>query len=191
MVMHIGEIERLAEKTHRRAGYTARSPLSTLTLANTLLGRGFRHAVFDVDDQAEPATVVDGPRGPSLLVRSTLPPRASEWFAARALASWLAGSFNVALTEAELDLFAACLRAPRPAVESAAIRSGPAFGDLAQAFRISESSAALRYGEVTGAPLALVAPLRPTRVRGRRRPGLRWSRVLLSDAPGRVVLLGA
>lgn len=189
--MRIGDIERLAEDAHRRAGYTARLPLSALTLANTLLGRGTRHAVFDVDNHDAPASVVDGPRGPSLLVRSSLPPRGAEWFGARALADWIAKAQGLRLTEAELDLFTACIRAPRPAVERAAVRIGPAFSDIADAFRISESAAALRYGEVTGTPLALLAPKRPTRVRGQRRPGVRWSRVPLSDAPGRLVLLGA
>lgn len=189
--MPIGDIERLAESAHRRAGYSARTPVSSLTLANILLGRCMRQAVFDLTDHDVEASIVGGPRGPSLLVRASLPPRAAEWFGARALAAWIASEQGVDASPAELDLFAACLRAPRPAVELEVERSGPAFSDLADAFRISESAAALRYGEVTGAPLALVAPKRPIRVRGRRRPGIRWTRVPLSDAPGRHVLLGA
>ena len=66
------------------------------------------------------------------------------------------------------DAVAAALVAPRPAFRSALAAFGAtpdALSSLAHAFGITQSIAALRIGEVTGRPLALVTPRR-VHVRG-------------------------
>jgi hypothetical protein len=63
------------------------------------------------------------------------------------------------------DAGAAALLAPRLAFEADARRMGPAFVELGASYGISATAAALRYGEVTGAPVAVVAPL-TVRTRG-------------------------
>lgn len=62
------------------------------------------------------------------------------------------------------DLLGSCLLAPRPAFEKAVKRYGHAVYDLAHALSITQASAMLRLGEVTGRPVRLLGPRE--RVRG-------------------------
>lgn len=64
------------------------------------------------------------------------------------------------------DAIAAAIIAPRRAVQRARREIGPAFVELGAAFGATPTSAALRWGEVTGEPVAVLAPARPVRVRG-------------------------
>ncbi len=63
------------------------------------------------------------------------------------------------------DAGAAALLAPRLPFLDAARRLGPEFAQLGDLFGVTASCAALRYGEVTRASLALVAPV-TVRLRG-------------------------
>ena len=67
--------------------------------------------------------------------------------------------------EAAADYLGAALVAPRRAFASALRALGDDLAELAAVFRSTETAAALRVGEVTGRPLAVVAPHR-VRVRG-------------------------
>lgn len=103
--------------------------------------------------------------------------------------------------EASADYLGAALIAPRRAFLSARRAIGEDLAQLAETFGITETGAALRLGEVTGQPLAVIAPA-SVRVRGegwswpdertlrrwaqRPVPGLRKTR--LTDDPRRVVL---
>jgi hypothetical protein len=104
-------------------------------------------------------------------------------------------------TETECDALAACLLAPRPAFQSALREVGSDYAKLAKWFVTTEAWAALRFGEVTLAPPALVSPAsvrirgewslssEPSAVRalaGQVAPGLRRAR--LRDDPRRIVL---
>lgn len=108
--------------------------------------------------------------------------------------------------EQKCDSFAAALMAPRAAVRAALDEHGRHLPSLASALEVSESIAALRLGEVTGSPLALVTP-RSVRVRGDAwvwpaereirqiagslSPSREIERVAITDAPRRVVLAAA
>jgi len=105
--------------------------------------------------------------------------------------------------EALCDRFAAALTCPAPALRRALETEGRHLARLAKAFRTSQSIIALRLGEVTGSPIALVTN-RHVHVRGdqwfqatpeeiRRVSQLRripegLQRLQLTDAPRRVVL---
>lgn len=127
--------------------------------------------------------------------------RDARFVALHELAHWALGA---GATETECDRLAAALLAPRPAFDRAIRELGPrrSYTGLARWFGSTETAAALRYGEVTGEPLVVVAPA-SVRVRGaayswpsepelrglvkeRRLPGL--SKATLRDDPLRVAL---
>ncbi|NUP08396.1 MAG: ImmA/IrrE family metallo-endopeptidase [Polyangiaceae bacterium] len=64
---------------------------------------------------------------------------------------------NIAL-ERRCDLLGSCLLVPRPAFELAFRRWGYAVYDLAHALSITQASAMLRLGEVTGRSVRLLGP---------------------------------
>ena len=104
--------------------------------------------------------------------------------------------------EALCDAIAAALLCPRMAYRAAVCRRGLDWEQLAFDFGTSCSVVALRYGEVTGEPIALVAP-RTVRVRGAewgwpderglrrlaRAGGPGVARAVLADDARRVVLV--
>ncbi len=61
-------------------------------------------------------------------------------------------------TESKCDALAAALLAPRAPVLAAVARHGFRLPRLARCFGTTESCIALRVGEVTGQPLALITP---------------------------------
>jgi len=83
---------------------------------------------------------------------------------AHELAEWATRHGTTRDVEALCNATAAAVLAPRAAF-AAAIDDEPGFSALALAFRTTESCVALRFGEVTGRPLALVSPAL-VRVRG-------------------------
>lgn len=173
------DLERAADRLHAQAGLNPADPVVPVHLAAELFG--WRN-VEEVADLADVAVIAGG----RLLLRAGESEARHDWHAARALARWNLGLLRGSFTEAAVDSLAAAIRTPHRAFERYARAAGPAFVDLARAFSISESAAALRFGEVTGARVALFAPDRPVRVRGRVRSARRRS-LRLSDAPGRFV----
>lgn len=170
-------IEITAELVYQRVGLPHDVPTDPLHLGALL----FDGRVHRVPALATEALVADS----ELLVRSSLTRAGASWFGAVAISRWLLNTDGP-----DAEMLAACLRAPRRAVGRAIRARGAVFSDLAAAFRSSESFAALRFAEVSHTPLALIVPNRPTRLRADRRP-LAWCRVRLSDAPDRLVLMGA
>lgn len=92
-------------------------------------------------------------------------------------------------SEDDCDALAACLLAPRPAVERALeeiahrdAKPAKVYSEIGAWFRCTDSFAAMRHAEVTDAPLALITPAK-ARVRGAPYP---WPRDLgeLARTPG-------
>jgi hypothetical protein len=182
----------------RFAGANPREPPSPQELVIRLLGPG---AVRVVPPEALPVGGALARVGATwrVYLRSDLAPAQARFTLLHELAHWVLGPDA---TEPECDALAACLLAPREAFERAIVEAGPSYQALAAWFRCNESFAALRFSEVTGEPLALVAPssvrLRgsswpwPTEerirelARGRPIPGLRKAR--LRDDPARIVV---
>lgn len=159
MTMTPDQLEDLAEALYRRAGLPPAEAVPPLFLAGTLLGW---EALVSVRDTPFVAKLEDG----RLLVRAgeTRPRRA--WHVARALAQWALEPREA--SSATLDSLAAYLRTPRAAFVELAREVGPDFTALADAFGLSESAAALRYGETMQVRLILESPSSPLRVRGTR-----------------------
>jgi hypothetical protein len=98
-------------------------------------------------------------------VRRGLPPQRLKFAVAHELGHLALGLDSSTLeNEDQCDALAACLLVPGTAFQAALSRRRE-WGAIASCFGTSESFAALRFGEVTGVPLALVAPSR-VRVRG-------------------------
>lgn len=198
--MHQLQLEDLAEKAYSDAGLDPQQP-HVSRLARTLLG---------------PKAIQKGPRlvrSPACLVRvgrqvyifiaKGLKPVDALFAVAHELAHYLIAKQGLSDENEEemANALGAALLAPRPAFRAAFKRFGDDLPALASALSATETAAALRLGEVTGQPLAVVAPER-VRVRGRgwrwpdesslrqlaRRPipGIRKTR--LRDDPRRVVL---
>ncbi len=110
---------------------------------------------------------VDGNR---ILVRSGLPLDQEAFVVAHELAEWHCGRCHyrfggIAEKENYCNSIAAALLAPWQAFRAAARAYGARFNLLSCEFGVSQTCAALRFGEVTGTPVALVTP-KQIRVRG-------------------------
>jgi hypothetical protein len=180
LVMTPMDLEAIAERMYRRAGFPTNQPAAPLHLAGKLLGWD---ALRESRAPRSPV-VLDGQH---LVLRPGVSAGRRSWHVARALAQWAMQRLKLDPSELAIDSLAACLRTPRQAFAPIALATGPAFSDLAEAFRISESAAALRFAEVTRTPLVLRTPV-SVRMRGGPRPvKARPRRITLHDYPGRVV----
>lgn len=155
-----GDIEKLAETLYREAGYGSCEQAPLVTFATRLLGP---RAVRLVPANALPgngalARVGDQWR---VYLRRDAPRTARRFVLLHELAHWALGKGG---SELDCDALAAALLVPRPAFLKALAhtRELPA---LARSFGTTESCVALRVGETTGRPLALVTP-ESVRLRG-------------------------
>lgn len=203
MGLETADIEGEAEALYRAAGLDSGTAAPVLWLATELLGAG---AVCGVHTLRAPGggclTRVNGQV--RIYFRNRLPPERRDFVVGHELAHWALGEAcgDERELEAACDALSAALIAPRRAFLKLAQRHGPRFGRLARAFATTESLVALRLGETTLEPVALVTPA-TVRVRGavyswpsadgirslaqHPRPGLRKAE--LRDAPRRIALL--
>lgn len=202
--MDLADLEGEAEWIYRRGGFEPDEPARAIELATAVLGPG---SVVSVHARSLPgdaclATVYGQRR---IYLRRGLSPKRARWAIAHELGHHILGLDSSSReNEDACDALAACLLAPRRAFQSA-LRETTLFAELAEWFLVSESCAALRLGEVTGVPLALLTPKR-VRVRGAefawpvepelrglvrksRTPEVRVMR--LGDAVGRVAVRGS
>lgn len=198
------DIEGEADAIYRAAGLDSATAAPPIWLATQLLGSG---SVVGAPFLRQPGGGCLVRVGPQVRIyyRSRLSQQQRDFVVAHELAHWAlrdrAG--NEVETEIACDALAAALIAPRAAFLKVVAKHGARFTRLAKAFACSESLAALRFGETTLEPLALVAPLR-VRVRGSAyswpsepairkiaaepKPGLR--KAVLRDDARRVALRG-
>lgn len=151
----------LVLRTH---GQDEGEPPRLLELVKRALGVGVQtvHA-WSLPGDAALATVHGQRR---IYVRRGLPPERLRWAIAHELGHWALGlDSSTRENEDACDAFAAALLVPHGAFRSALKTAGSSYTKLARHFVTTESCAALRFGEVTGVPLALVAPAR-VRLRG-------------------------
>lgn len=158
------DLEGTAAALYRAAGYDDGEPAPVVALATRLLGPGCVQRVHAGALPGDAALVtVHGER--RIYVRRGLPPVRLRFAVAHELAHWALGECAPgAELEARCDALAACLVAPRRAFLRA-LRETDRYHELAGRFATTESCVALRLGEVSGAPTALVAPS-CVRVRG-------------------------
>lgn len=160
------DIEGEADAAYRAAGLDPDEAVSPIWLAKRLLGERNVVGVPALMHQLGGClALVNG--APRIFYRNRLPTELRDFVVGHELGHALlrdrAGE-GVELERA-CDAFAAAIIAPRRAYLAALRVCGAQYPKLARAFATSESLVALRFGEVTGAPLALVAP-RSVRVRG-------------------------
>lgn len=195
-----GEIERTAERLLRAAGLGNGEIPAAEVIASRLLGGGVR-AVPEHVLRRDGALARVGAEW-CVFVRSDLPKTKRAFTIFHEVGHWAIGRES---TEAQCDALAAAMLAPRDAFLAAVERHGFRLPRLARCFYTTESCVALRLGEATGLPLALVTPtairLRGSAyswpsesrmrelVRAPRTAGLRRCR--LRDDEGRAVLRAA
>lgn len=151
------EIERLVEELYRIAGFDGDEPVAPETLVRVTMGdRALRFVDGSVlRHNAAVARVgtewrVYLRRGlPDVTRRFSVAHELSEWFLAR-----LAGVDRTHI-EQSADCMAAAVLAPKPYAARVCKKRGGRWRQLALDFGCTESCAALRFGEVTGKPLAL------------------------------------
>lgn len=150
--MTIGDFDRAAETLYRAAGLDVGEPACPLALARALLGPGnVRTAPLHALPGDAAITKVNGSW--RIYLREGTPPRRARFAICHELSHWTLG---VDRSERDCDRLAAALIAPRAAFLRAAKACGPRLTKLAALFSASESCMALRLGEVTLDPVALV-----------------------------------
>lgn len=160
------EIEGEAEYAYRMAGVDTTTAAPPIWLAEQLLGPGCVVPIPYLRQSGGGALVrVNGQA--RIYYRCHLPLERRSFVIAHELAHWCLGqgAGDELETERACDALAAALLTPRPAFLRAVSKHGARFTRLARAFATTESLVALRFGETTFEPLALVAP-RSIRVRG-------------------------
>ncbi len=159
------DIEGEADRLYRAAGLDSGTAAPIIWLATELLGAG---AIVPVHMLREPGGAclarVNGQA--RIYFRSRLPPMRRDFAIGHELAHWCLRDAEEGFElELACDALAAALIAPRAAFLKVVARHGARFTRLARAFATTESLVALRFGETTLEPLALVAP-GSVRVRG-------------------------
>ncbi|HEV8245572.1 MAG TPA: ImmA/IrrE family metallo-endopeptidase [Polyangiaceae bacterium] len=192
---------------YRAAGLHPSGGASPLALANGLLGPGsvLSYHASSLPGDGALAWVAGKPR---IYIRSRLSPARRRFAICHELAEWCLtlARYQEPDIEQLANALGAALLAPRQLFLRVLRADGRNLPLLAGHLGTTESCAALRLGETTDLPLALIAPRRPVRVRGaefswpgedairrmaagRVAPGL--ARTKLRDDPRRVVLAAA
>lgn len=191
-----GEVRRLYEQ----ADFDLCNPTSVISLAFRLLGQGSVQYVRGRGSMYDPATN-------RILIDKRLDVRARSYALAHELAEWhlLRLGYREADTEKVANALGARLIVPREAWRIAVASKGHDLETLAAWFRTTQAIMALRRGEVTDTPVALVTP-RWIATRGEEycwppEPHLRLvamgccsapvERVFLTDRPDSVLLIAA
>lgn len=193
--MDLADLEGEAALALRRAGQESDEPPCILEVARRLTGRAVEVASFRALPGDGCLVRVRGE--PQIYVRGQLTPQRLRWVVPHELGHLALGlDSSTRENEDAADAFAAALLLPRRAFQIALQETGVSYSKLARWFATTESCAALRFGEVTSTPLALVAPVRvrvrgegfgwPLKLHGARIPGVK--RTVLRDDRRRVAM---
>jgi hypothetical protein len=147
-----GEIEATAQRLLREAGLPVTERPNPDQLARRLLGSPVRLVPPHVLRREAALARVSGQWW--VFLRSDLAGERRAFALLHEVAHWAIGA---TAAEDRCDALAAAMLAPRPAFLQALERHG-SLQTLARAFATTESCVALRLGEATGRPLALVTP---------------------------------
>lgn len=158
--MQLADCEGLAARIYQEARAEPDDPPGPVALAQRWLGRAALVRVpRGVLPGAAASRLVHGQR--RIMVRQGLAPGCLTWAVAHELAelALLEEGYFGRDIEQLADTIAACLIAPRAAVRQIAAGLEPEeqMVALAEAFRVTDTCAALRIGEVFGTPIVVVA----------------------------------
>jgi hypothetical protein len=166
LAMDVWDHEGNAMAVFREAGIDPAEPQGPHALARALLGRGgLRYGWTPLVGAGcyEPSR---GGRPEAIWLRPKLTPFREAWTIYHELAErHLYGSVGEERHELACDQLAACLRAPRAAFRQLVADVGLDLEELAEGILCSQTSAALRWGETTHNPIAVLSPT-GVRVRG-------------------------
>lgn len=199
--MKLRDLEHLAITWLHRADMSADAPPHPAHLAEALFGRECLRLAVDYPEPAGLGKWAMCSGAVHIHVRPGLDVMARRWVVFHEIAEvilWREG-VRCREIEAHADSLGAMLRAPSPAFLRAIELHGDKWEQLGLDFVTSQTSAALRYGETTHEPMALVTAT-SVRLRGRQHAwpsdmraaslapsdGLRIES--LPDAPNRVLL---
>lgn len=149
------EAEGVARWLYDRAGADLDDPPDPLDLADAL-GVNVEYARGDTIGQDGTLSRIDG-RWTVQLSRSA-PVERARFALGHELGEWACRRRIEPEIEALCDAISAAVLLPRPALLAALRHFGDDLPALARAFRVTETCAALRVGEVTGRPMLLVSP---------------------------------
>lgn len=166
------ELEGLGEAVYREAGEDPAEPSSPVLLARTVLGRDGVQIVRPGTLRFSGANLTRTGTEWRIYVRRAEPAHMA-FAVAHELAHFILqrSGYNEEDEEAAADYLGAALIAPRRAFSLALRDHGLDLPALARAFATTETLVALRYGESTSTPIALV---RPGLVRVRSQPSFVW-----------------
>ncbi len=162
--MDVATLEGIAIATYEKFDLDPSEPASTFLLAKKLLGPT---CIVRPDRMASPAALFWQHGERRIALRRTVPLEYAQFYVGHELGHLLLESekyFEDDL-EAACDYLAGALMAPRPSMRLLRRTFGFDYEEIADAVGATQSWAALRMGEVTGQPMALVAPQR-VRIRG-------------------------
>lgn len=165
--MDVWDSEGNAAYLYELAGADPEDPPGVVALARAVLGRDAVELVPSTAVREDAALARVGERW-RIYARRGLPAERLTFAVAHELAEWCYRESHDERLELACDALAGAIVVPRPAfvrVLGAFTDWGSAFTAAAEAFRTTESCAALRLGEATGRPVALVGP-QVVRVRG-------------------------
>lgn len=189
-----GDIEAVAGTLYRAAGFSLDVQAPPLQIAERLLGDGAIRTAPGESMASRGALVRIGSAW-RVYLNADCDAQQKRFVLMHELSHWALPDAD----EEACDRLAAALLLPRPAFLAAVARHGVRLPSLARRFGTTQSCAALRLGEATASPVALVTPL-AVRKRGAthgwppdaalradaRLPGLRQCR--LSDATHRSMI---
>lgn len=154
--------ESLARAVYQLAHLDECKPARPLDLAHRVLGK----ASIRYDARLGVPGMIVPIRGKwRLFLRPDLTQRRLAHVVGHELGHWICQREGLDDPEDLCDAIGAAIVAPRPSFLARLAKAGPRLRRLAWAYETSESLVALRYAEVTAAPLALVTP-EAMRVRG-------------------------
>jgi hypothetical protein len=195
------EAEQLAFEFYERNGYDPAEPVDPFTLTSAFLGPGTIIRTTGLVSGPAATFVVNGKR--KIALRHGLRIEDAAFYCAHELGHIVFDElgYHEDDLEAQCDLFAAALLAPRPAVVQLHRAFGFDLPSIADHIGSTETWAALRIGEVLRLPLAVVAtkvrvrgpeewvwPDEPTLRQWARRPPPGIAKVRLTDDPRRAVI---
>lgn len=190
------EYDELVERIYRDAGCTTDDPRRPSYLARRILGP---EAIVIIPGLPQLARTALRGKRTFILVRAGLPATIEEWLAGHELIHvYRPNATPGELEEAICDYGGAALQMPHAVYRQRAQEVERSWAQLAHDFEVTQTSAAMRFGEVENAAVAIVTPrriyrrgydaddktLRELSINGG--PGVR--RVLLSDSRQRAAL---
>lgn len=163
--MDCGDLELLVERLYACASCSPTEAVPPGRLVRALLGEG-RVIVVHAGALRGDGALVRVMGEDRIYIRSRLSPERKRWAVAHELAEWSLAreGYREPDVEETANYLAGAIIAPRRRFLHALRERGERFSDLAHDLIVTESCAALRFGETTGIPLALIA--HTVRVRG-------------------------